>query len=55
MDPVDDDTSSGGHVRRPIRGKLLQTGHENLRVVTCRNETVQHLRVGLRVEAYMYI
>ena len=39
------------HVRRPIRGQPLQTGHRNLRVVTCRNETVQHLRVGLRVEA----
>ena len=37
--------------RRPIRGQQLQVGHRNLRVVTCRSETVQHLRV----EACVYI
>ena len=45
LNPVDDDTSSGGHVRRPIRGQPLQAGHPNLRVVTSRIVTVEDLRV----------
>ena len=51
MDPVDDDTSSGGHVRRSIRGQPLQSDHRNLRVVTSRSVTVEHLRV-VRVDKH---